>query len=246
MHKFFVSPDAVGADVITISGQDVNHIKAVLRMQPGEQFYVSTGQDREYRCELCGFEQDTVIARIVDVYGSNRELPTRITLFQALPKGDKMETIIQKAVELGVYSIVPFSSKRTVVKLDDKKKQKKLQRWNAIAEAAAKQSKRNIIPKVEDILTFSKALCQAETMNHTIIPYENAEGMNGSRQTIYSLKGSESIAVFIGPEGGFAEEEVQQAVECGAKPITLGHRILRTETAGMTMLSILMFLLEEE
>ena len=246
MYKFFVTNDAIGSDIVTITGDDVNHIKNVLRMQKGEVFYVSTGDDREYECTLESLADSYVTARIIDVHGSNRELPVKITLFQALPKGDKMETIIQKAVELGAYAVVPVASKRAVVKLDEKKKKKKIERWNAISLAAAKQSKRNVIPKVQEVVTFAQAMEMMQQYDKAIIPYENARGMAHARETILAMKNTQQIAVFIGPEGGFAEEEIQQAMDHNVEPITLGNRILRTETAAMTVLSVLMFALEQE
>lgn len=246
MYKFFVSKDAVGTDVITIIGEDVNHIKNVLRLKEGEEFYVSTGDDREYLCSLQQANEDCVIARILDVYGSNRELSAKITLFQALPKGDKMETIIQKAVELGVYEVIPVTSSRVIVKLDEKKKKKKIERWNSIAKAAAKQSKRNYIPKVCGVMDFKAALELSKSMDKAIIPYENAKGMNHARKVIKQMKTAEKIGVFVGAEGGFSEEEIALAMQANVEPITLGHRILRTETAGITVLSIIMFALEQD
>ena len=191
-------------------------------------------------------EKDKIIAKIVDIIGTTSELPAKITLFQGLPKGDKVEYIIQKAVELGVYRIVLVDTKRTVVKLDEKKASKKMERYNAIALSAAKQAKRSIIPKVEGVLSLKEALKDAQELDEILIPYENAEGISYAREVVKNLKEKESIGVFIGPEGGFAEEEVEKAKEQGAKCITLGKRILRTETAALTALSILMFELEEE
>ena len=249
MNKFFVDESAVGENSIIITGDDYNHIANVLRMKVKEQIYVSTGSDREYLCEIAGFGEDYVNVGILDVYGSNRELPARITLYQALPKGDKMETIIQKAVELGAYRIVPVITDRVIVKLDDKKKDKKVARWNAISESAAKQSKRNVVPVVSEPVRFKDAISEVADMDYAIIPYENAEGMDSSREifeTIAKNSDDKSIAVFIGPEGGFSDAEIEHASENGVKPITLGHRILRTETAGMTVLSILMFMLDRD
>jgi 16S rRNA (uracil1498-N3)-methyltransferase len=215
-------------------------------MKTGEMVLASMGDDREYACEIASIEEDCVRLRIVDVYGSNRELPVAITLFQALPKGDKMETIIQKAVELGAVRIVPVITNRVIVKLDDKKAQKKVLRWNAIAQAAAKQSKRNMVPLVTEPQSFANALDQAADLQGAIIPYENAKGMCAARSTVAEMIKRESLGVFIGPEGGFSAEEIASATAQGVVPITLGHRILRTETAGMAMLSILMFAMEED
>ncbi len=251
MYKFFVDESAVNESTVMITGEDYNHIANVLRMKVGEEILVSVGSDREYLCGIAAFEEDSVTASILDVYGSNRELPAAITLYQALPKGDKMETIIQKAVELGAGKIVPVITDRVIVKLDDKKRDKKVARWNAISEAAVKQSKRNVVPEVLSPLKFKDAIAEAEAMDYAIIPYENADGIAGSRALIDSIctgcsEPGKEIAVFIGPEGGFSESEIELATGHGVKPVTLGHRILRTETAGMTVLSILMFNLEQE
>ena len=172
------------------------------------------------------------------------ELPSKIYLFQGLPKADKMELIIQKAVELGAYEVIPVSTKRAVVKLDDKKAGKKVERWNSIAESGAKQSGRNVIPKVTEVMSFKNALEYAKGLDVLFIPYELAEGMEETRELIEQIQPGQSVGIFIGPEGGFEVSEVESTIEYGAKPITLGKRILRTETAGLTMLSILMYHLE--
>lgn len=245
MYRFFIDGGIHSEEDIRITGSDYNHIKNVLRMKPGEKVLISDGNDREYLCAIKGMTGEEICLGIEDIIGTSRELPVKITLFQGIPKGDKMEQIIQKAVELGVYEIVPVAMKRSVVKLDYKKAAKKAERWNSIALSAAKQSKRGIIPKVQEVLPYDEAIKKASAMKGFLLPYENAEGIEESRRLIASMKGKQSIAVFIGPEGGFDETEVQKAIEGGAKTLTLGRRILRTETAGMTMLSILMFLLEE-
>lgn len=155
-----------------------------------------------------------------------------------------MELIIQKAVELGVYQVIPVSCKRAVVKLDEKKAKSKIARWQGIAEAAAKQSKRGIIPQVMDVMTMKEAISYSGQCQVKLIPYELAEGMDKTKEIISSLKPGEDVAIFIGPEGGFEEAEVRAAMESGIVPITLGRRILRTETAGMTVLSWIMYQLE--
>ena len=246
MYRFFVEPEQTGGETIIITGNDVNHMKNVLRMKKGEHILISDGQEREYECEIVGLEEDAVEAKILDVFGSAAELPTKITLFQGLPKADKMELIIQKAVELGVYEVVPVSTKRAVVKLDAKKAKKKVERWNTIALSAAKQAKRGRIPEVLPVMTLKEAFGYAKELDASIIPYEDAKGIGHSREVMASLKGKGHIGVFIGPEGGFEDSEVQKAMELGIEPVTLGRRILRTETAGMTVLSILMFQMEEE
>lgn len=247
MHRFFVKPEQLNKDNLSISGEDYNHIRNVLRMKQGEEVLICDGSDKEYLCQIHAYhtEEEMVELKVTDVFGNARELPAKITLFQGYPKGDKMETIIQKAVELGVYEIVPVMMKRSIVKLDEKKAEKKVERFNGIALSAAKQSKRGIIPRVGKVLSMHEAVQHAKQMEYVLLPYEQAEGMEYSRKLLQSAKGKESIAVFVGPEGGFEPSEVELIESIGGQTLSLGHRILRTETAGMTILSLLMFLLEE-
>ena len=172
------------------------------------------------------------------------ELPAKIYLFQGLPKADKMELIIQKAVELGAFQVIPVSMKRCVVKLDEKKADAKIKRWQGIAEAAAKQSKRGVIPTVAPVMSYVQAVKTASEMDLKLVPYELAEGMPQTKQLIESARPGQQIAIFIGPEGGFDPEEIRLATEAGIQPITLGKRILRTETAGFTTIAWLMYQLE--
>ena len=231
---------------VIITGTDVNHIKNVLRMKVGEELAVSNGIDgREYRCGIVALLDDMVACELRFIKEDAVELPVKVTLFQGLPKADKMELIIQKAVELGVTEIVPVATKRCVVKLDDKKAASKIARWQSIAEAAAKQSKRGIIPQVLPVQSFKLALKQAAEMDVRLIPYELASGMEHTRELLGSLKPGQSVAVFIGPEGGFEESEIALAGENGVESITLGKRILRTETAGMTVLAWIGYLMEQ-
>lgn len=247
MYQFFVEPEQIQDKTIVITGGDVNHIKNVLRMQPGDEIAVSNGMDgKEYRCGIEEFRDDQVICTLRFVKEDGLELPSRVYLFQGLPKADKMELIIQKAVELGVYQVIPVATKRSVVKLDEKKAKGKLARWQAIAEAAAKQSKRRIVPEVAGVMTMREAVDYARNMQVKCIPYELAEGMAHTRQLIESIEPGQEVAVFIGPEGGFEESEIQLAMEAGIIPVTMGKRILRTETAGFTMLSWIMYQLEEK
>jgi len=177
------------------------------------------------------------------------ELPSKIYLFQGLPKGDKMELILQKAVELGVYEVIPVASKRAVVKLDEKKAKSKAQRWQGIAQAAAKQSKRGIVPRIHEVMSFGEAAQYSRCAQVRLIPYELAEekgqNMEKTKGIIGSIKHGEDVAVFIGPEGGFEEDEVKMAAETGVCPVTMGKRILRTETAGPAMLAWMVYQLEE-
>ena len=215
-------------------------------MKAGEELSVSNGVDgKEYRCEILSFEEEQVVCALRFVKEDGVELPAQIYLFQGLPKGDKMELIIQKCVELGIYAIVPVTAKRCVVKLHDKKSKTKITRWQGIAEAAAKQSKRRIVPKIMEVMSFREALDFVADFEVKLIPYELAEDMRKTKEIIGNLKPGQKIAVFIGPEGGFDESEVQAAMEKGVEPITLGKRILRTETAGFTILSWMMYRLEE-
>ena len=229
---------------ITLTGPDVNHMKNVLRMRIGEDVWISDGGQKEYHCTIEAFEEEGAVLHILYAQEPQYELPSRIYLFQGLPKGDKMELIIQKAVELGAYSVVPVETKRCVVKLDEKKAAKKTARWQQIAESAAKQSKRMLIPEVKKAMSWKEAIAFAKELDVLLIPYELAKGMKETREILAAIEPGQSVGIFIGPEGGFEEEEVQAAMEAGAKPVTLGKRILRTETAGMTMLSILMYTLE--
>lgn len=244
MHHFFAEPSQIHDGRVTIVGTDVNHMKNVLRMKAGEQAEISDGDGLRYHCVLENFAEETIVFRIEDVEADAEELPSKIYLFQGLPKSDKMELIIQKAVELGAYEVIPVATKRAVVKLDEKKSVKKVQRWNVIAEGAAKQSGRSIIPKVHEVLTFSEALTYAQTLDVRLIPYEKASGMQATRQAVESIRPGQSVGIFIGPEGGFEEAEVEQAEAIGVLPISLGKRILRTETAGLAVLSILMYRME--
>jgi 16S rRNA (uracil1498-N3)-methyltransferase len=214
-------------------------------MRVGEQFYVTDGESGgKYLCALKEASEEQVACDILRNIEESSELPCEITLYQGLPKADKMELIIQKAVELGVSRIVPVSTKRSIVKLDDKKAGAKISRWQGIAEAAAKQSKRDVIPQIGDVMTLKAALAEAADFEVSMMPYENAEGMAFTRKLLDEIRPGQRIAIFIGPEGGFDESEVEAALSQGTQPVTLGRRILRTETAGLAMLSMLVYVLE--
>ena len=256
MHRFY-KPDISGAEKsIILTGNDFNHIANVLRLSVNDEITVGDGSGRDYLCRISNIDYSDsgeVEADIIDIFDSNAELPADIYIFQGVPKGDKLELIIQKTVELGAYKIIPVMMERTVVKLDDKKKAGRIQRYNKIAESAAKQSGRGIVPVVGDYMTFKEAADFAsDKLDYVIMPYESAEGMDYSRNIIGSIvenvrKSSykPSVGIFIGPEGGFSVKEVDIMKENGASIISLGHRILRTETAGMTVMSILSYLLDE-
>ncbi|MDO4518825.1 MAG: 16S rRNA (uracil(1498)-N(3))-methyltransferase [Eubacteriales bacterium] len=246
MQRFFVNSYQIDEQnrIIEMTGSDVNHMKNVLRMKIGEEVWISDGKSEEYRCSIASYGEAEATLVIEEKCETEYELPAKLYLFQGLPKGDKMELIIQKAVELGAYEIVPVEMKRCVVKLDEKKAGKKVQRWQQIAESAAKQSKRLIIPQIHEVMSYKEAIKYAKELDIVMLPYELAKGMSETRELIQTIKAGMSAGIFIGPEGGFDEAEIELAVQNDFQPITLGKRILRTETAGMTILSVLMFYLE--
>ncbi len=239
MFNFFAKEDCLNGDTYLITGNDYNHIKNVLRMKENEQFLVSYNKKSDL-CEIEKFTGDTVFAKIIEKDYNDTSLPLKIYLFQGLPKSDKMELIIQKAVELGAEEIVPTEMKRCVVKIEEKKKAQKVARWQSIAESAAKQSKRNFVPKVSEILTYKQALNKAKELDLLLVPYENEEGMKATKEALAQINKPMSVGVLIGSEGGFEESEIELAKQNGAKIISLGKRILRTETAAITTLSMLM------
>ena len=242
MHHFFVKPEQISGTEAYIEGPDWNHAANVLRVRPGEQVLLSAGEDWDYLCTVTELDRASqrVLLKVTEENLDVRELPVRITLYQGLPKSDKMELIIQKAVELGAARIVPVETARCVVKLDRKKAEAKQKRWQSISESAAKQSGRSIIPEVAMPLSYGAALQEAASADVRLIPYENAEGMERTRRILSEVRPGQRIAVFIGPEGGFEEKEIRLAEEQGFSAVTLGKRILRTETAGFVVLSLLM------
>ena len=245
MHLFFVSPDQINDRQIKITGSDYNHIRHVLRMRPGEELKISAGEDdRVFRCRLSSFEEETAVLDIMWEEHTDAELPSRFYLFQGLPKSDKMEWIIQKAVELGAYEIIPVAMRRSVVKLTGGKAEAKEKRWNAIARSAAEQSKRRIIPRVAPVMSMQQAAAYAASLDRILLPYELAEDMEYTREVLSSIETGQSVGIFIGPEGGFEPDEAALLQSQQAQTITLGKRILRTETAGMVLLSALMLQLD--
>jgi len=247
MTQVFAEQTQINTDThrVVITGDDYNHIKNVLRMKAGEEISVRCdGVPKEYRCGILEYTDSEVICELRFIKEDDTELPVKVTIYQALCKGDKMETVIQKCVELGAVRIVPVSTSRCVVKLDDKKAVSKCERWQQIANGAAEQSKRGIIPQVGPLMSFDEALKSASDLNVSFIPYELAEDMGKTRELFSGIKEGYSIGIFIGPEGGFDEKEIAKAMEAGTEPITLGRRILRTETAAMTVMSWLVYMFE--
>lgn len=247
MYRFYVSADQLAEKEVFISGGDVNHIKNVLRLEVGDWIVACDGNGTDYVSRIQSICSDEVVASIEKVQPTGTELPVRITLFQGMPKKDKLELIIQKAVELGACEIVPVMTKRTVVKLSEEKKiNKRLERWQSIAYAAAKQCDRGIIPTVHKLVSYEEALAMADQLDYNVIPYELQTGMEEARKIVDQACKQRSLGIFIGPEGGFEPEEVERAMTRNIHPMTLGKRILRTETAGMALLSILMFQMQGE
>ena len=245
MYQFFVDDAQIGREFVTITGADVNHIKNVLRMKAGEKIRISNQQGRDYYCEISEVTDTFVQADILNEDAASTELPSKIYLFQGIPKGDRMETVIEKAVELGVYEIIPVAMKYCVVKLDAKKEAAKVARWQKQAEAAAKQSKRSIIPRIHPVMSYKEAVEYAMQCDVRLVPYENERGMQGTKEALSTIKAGTSVSVMIGPEGGFSEDEIAQ-VKDSMQVISLGKRILRTDTAGIAVMSMLMLELEME
>lgn len=246
MYHFFAKHENIFENEIIIDGDDVNHIKNVIRLKIDDNIIISSGDNVDYYCHIAEISETQITAQIDRMDEEGRELPCKIYLFQGLPKADKMELIIQKAVELGAFEIIPVAMKRSVVKLDAKKEASKQKRWSLIAESAAKQSKRSIIPEISEVMSFKEAIAFAKNLDILLLPYECAQGIEETRKVVRELQPGQSVGIFIGPEGGFESSELELAQEAGSKIITLGKRILRTETAGMMMLSILMFELEDK
>ena len=239
MYNFFVEKSQKNGMGYTIIGPDYNHIKNVLRMAAGDTVIVSCAGKSDL-CEITGFDNQEVVLKILEADYLNSELPVEIILFQGLPKSDKMELIIQKTAELGVSKIVPVEMKHCVVKLDEKKKNSKVVRWQSISESAAKQSKRNIIPEIGNVMSFSEMLKLAQELDLFIVPFENENGMSATKDALSKIKAGMRVGILIGPEGGFDSKEIEKAVQSGGITVSLGKRILRTETAALTTVSLIM------
>jgi len=250
MYHFFVEESRINENRIYVDGADYNHIRNVIRLKNGDEVMISVRNTqisdavRNFMCGLSEYTDNDVVFDIIDMDVPDTELPCQVILYQGLPKSDKLELIIQKAVELGVSQIVPVAMKRSVVKLDEKKAAAKLPRWNAISESAAKQSKRSLIPEVRPVMSYALAVREAAGCDICFVPYENENGMAETRKLVGSITPGNRVAVFIGPEGGFEDDEIEAARKLGMHTITLGKRILRTETAGLSFLSMLAYALE--
>lgn len=236
MQRYFVEPHLFFGQQVTITGDDVHHIVNVMRSEIGQEILVSDGQGRTARARLTEIAGKQVLAQIMEWLDEQKELPVQVTIGQGLPKGDKMEWILQKGTELGAFAFFPFSSERTIVKLDQKKEGKKLERWGKIIKEAAEQSHRSILPQILPPLSFKQAVASANGYTKSVIAYEKEQGAT-LHQVFQSLAPGDSLLVLIGPEGGFSAAEVEMAEAAGIKPVSFGPRILRTETASQYLLS---------
>ena len=245
MYHFFASGGQIRDGYLDLTGGDVRHITRVLRLGPGARLAVSDNQDRNLLCEITETGPDFVRVKVIGEGLPSAEMNRRVFLFQGLPKSDKMDYIVTKSVELGAAGIVPVEMERCVVRLEEKKKQSRRERWQKLSESAAKQSGRGIVPEVEEVLSFDDALSRAKGMDSILVPYESAENMAYTRQVLAETPAGTEVAVFIGPEGGFDSREIEQLREAGARIITLGPRILRTETAGPAALAMAALLWED-
>lgn len=246
MHRFFVSPGQIDNinNIISILGNDVKHIKKVLRLKEGQELEICDGEGMDYRVSIDTIDNEKINTSIEEVYPSKKESNIEVTLYQGLPKSMKMDIIIQKCTELGIHSIIPVSTNRTIVKIENPKAEtKKIERWQRIAYEAAKQSKRGRVPyigNVKNLQNIWKDLCENDL---NIIAYEN-ESTKGLKSILHNNTTIiKKIGIIIGPEGGFEKQEIEMAKANGALSFTLGPRILRTETAGFTALTIVMYAL---
>lgn len=240
MHKFFVTEEAIEDNRAVIEGDDVKHIYKVLRLKAGDEVLINNCKGTEYRGIIGSVNKKEVEVELTEKIEMNNESAVEVYLYQGFPKATKMDLIAQKCTELGIKEIIPVATERVVVKLDGKNT--KTDRWNRIALEACKQSKRSIIPQVKEVIEFRDTLEELKNMDLVVVPYENAE--NYGFKKLFSEVDKDSIkriGIVIGPEGGFEESEIEELKNIGGKIVTLGPRILRTETAGFTALSVIMY-----
>lgn len=240
MHHFFVQPKDIDDRTVIIKGDDVRHITRSLRLNIEDEISVADGKGTKYLAELIEFNEDFVKAKILEKFKVEVEPKTKVTLVQGLPKSKKMDLIVQKCTEVGIQEIVPVDTKRTIVNLKPKKAQRRQERWQKIAEEAAKQSQRAKIPEVKELSKFNEIIDTFDEYDLVLIPWED-EDSQGLKEVLLSNSNAEKIMIIIGPEGGLSAEEVVQVKAAGAKSVTLGPRILRTETAGIATLSMVLY-----
>ncbi len=240
MHRFFISKDKIINNNVIINGKDVNHIRNVLRLKCDDTIVVCDSNGNEYIVEIIDIQKEEVKGKIIKTKAIIREAPIDIVLYQGLPKSSKMDLIVQKATELGAIQIVPVITARTVVKIKDKAKEnKKIARWNKIAGESAKQARRGMIPKITELLSFDTMITNLKDEDNIIVPYED-EQKTGIKDIVKQIEGNK-INIIIGPEGGFEKEEIFKLKGIGSNIVSLGPRILRTETAGFAVISMLMY-----
>ncbi|MBR1969752.1 MAG: 16S rRNA (uracil(1498)-N(3))-methyltransferase [Clostridia bacterium] len=240
MANFYINKDAIKETTATITGDEAKHISKVLRMKKGDSVVLCDGEGHFYDAVLSSFTETSVTADILSSRDAETEPKVKITIYQGVPKNPKLETIVQKATEVGVCAIVPVDTVRAVAKID---KEAKIERLRKIAAEAAKQSKRGIIPEVKSVMTFKKAAEEAKNADIALIPYE--EETEVSLKEALRGKKAETIAIMIGPEGGFEKSEVEYAKSLGIQSVTLGKRILRTETAGLCVSTAVLYEMDE-
>jgi len=241
MHRFFVDSSAINDNTIIISGTDAHHISKVLRIREDDEIIVCDQCGTDYVCSVAEIDSEKVVARIFRKSASISEPPVNITLYQGVPKGDKLETVIQKCVELGAIKVVPVSMKRCVAIIKDKDKAKKHERMQRIAFEAAKQCGRSVIPEVSEVMSFENAINEASgKCDLKLLPYEG-EKNNSIKTVLKNNQDAKNICIFIGPEGGFDDSEIKYALNHGFSIVTLGPRILRTETAPLAAISAVLY-----
>ena len=245
MQQIFVREEDIEDGRIRVTGEDANHLGRAIRLKAGEKIRVSTDAERNFICEAVSFDSDALSLQILEE-SEDTEPANRIILFQAIPKGSRMETVIEKAVELGASEIIPVDMKYCVVRLDEKKRENRVQRWQKIADGAARQSKRSQLPKVGPVLSFREAADRLLSLDISLVPYENAQGAAYTMELLRKIKPGQSVGILIGPEGGFAPEEIDYLRDSKkAEVISLGHRILRTDTAAIATMTLVMMASEE-
>ncbi|SHI00388.1 16S rRNA (uracil(1498)-N(3))-methyltransferase [Clostridium grantii] len=244
MHKFFVDKSCFYDDCAEITGDDVKHIFKVLRLKEDDKVVINDCKGKEFLAIIKDINKQRILVDIEEEILDSRESALEVYLFQGLPKAAKMELIIQKTTELGVKEVIPVVTKRVLSSIKNIEGEcKKLDRWNKIALEACKQSKRSVIPTIREITYFESVLKDLKGMDLVLVPYENAENYGIKKVVIDKCKGRDikKIAILIGPEGGFEEEEIEILKDLNCEIVTLGPRILRTETAGMVAMSLIMY-----
>ncbi len=241
MHRFFIEPHAVCGNEAVLTGEDVQHIAKVLRLRAGDEVTLCDGAKTEYTARIDSVEKERITLRVLETAASKTESAAEITLYQGLPKAGKLETIIQKCVELGIGKVIPFDAERSVVKLSEKDFAKKQSRYQRVAYEAAKQSRRGIIPEVGGLVKLAKE--DFSGFDLILLAYEEERGTT-LKKALRAKMDAKRIALIVGPEGGFAPEEADMLIQRGAVSVSLGSRILRTETAGMAMLAMTVYELE--